>query len=508
MPTRFSFGKIEFDVSLGTPAPRAPVEPETPFHLAVLGDFSGRSSRGVREAIAQRPIWPIDCDNFEQVMARLGVVLRLPVPPAVGATLDLRCESLEDFHPDRILNRVGLLPKFAETRKRLLNPATASAAAEELHRLLARPAPPPANAPQDAAPAESSEETLARLLGKAEATPPVRKAPSGGIDVQSLIRSIVAPSVVPGPTSEQAGLLSALDLELTSRLRAILHQPAFQALETAWRGLDLLVRNFGAEENIKLHLVDVTREELAADLQAHEALHLSGACRLIGSRTNDQPLAVVLGLYTFGDRLDEIEMLGRLAKISALAGAPFIAAASPHLVGCDSFDRQSHSDDWTRPIPADVREAWQAVRKLPEASSLGLALPRFLLRQPYGKESDAIDTFPFEELPADLPHESFLWGNPAILCGYLLAGAFQADGWQMRPSGYGEVGELPVYRFKAEGETKVKPCAEAWVSERAGDVIMEMGLMPVLSIKGRDAVRLVSFQSTRSPSTALAGRWG
>ena len=129
------------------------------------------------------------------------------------------------------------------------------------------------------------------------------------------------------------------------------------------------------------------------------------------------------------------------------------------------------------------------------AAFVGLALPRFLLRQPYGKESDPIDTFPFEELESDLRHESFLWGNASILCGHVLSGAFQAEGWEMKAAGYGEVGELPVYTFEEDGETKAKPCGEAWLNERAGAAMIGKGLMPVLSVRGRDAVRVGPLQS-------------
>ena len=122
-------------------------------------------------------------------------------------------------------------------------------------------------------------------------------------------------------------------------------------------------------------------------------------------------------------------------------------------VGCDSFDSQPDPDDWTRPLSSDCQKAWQELRELPEAAFLGLALPRFLLRQPYGKESDPLESFPFEELPNVSSHESYLWGNPALLCGYLLADAFQAEGWKMTSSGYGEVADLPVHKFCQDTET-------------------------------------------------------
>jgi type VI secretion system protein ImpC len=250
-------------------------------------------------------------------------------------------------------------------------------------------------------------------------------------------------------------------------------------------------------------LIDISKEELATDLQAQETLESSGISKLLRRHGDDQPWAICLGLYTFDDGLADIEMLGRLAKVAAQARTPFLSGASPHLVSCDSFGQHPDPDDWRHPLVAEVREAWQALRELHEASYLGLALPRFMLRQPYGRESDPIEAFPFEEMPAEPSHESYLWGNPAVLCGYLLAAAFQAEGWDMQAGGYGEVGGLPVHKVKEDGETQVKPCAEASLTERAAQIMLGKGLMPVLSIRGRDAVRLEALQSLAGTAFSL-----
>lgn len=501
MGAQFSFGKIQFDLSPGAAAARAPRDSETPFSLAVLGDFSGRSNRGLIEPIAARRPLHIDCDNFENVLAKFGATLRLPSPSQADETINLRIEKVDDFHPDQLLRNVGPLASLLEARRELLNPATASSA---LARLQARFSPPAGeakpNAPQP--PTESTEATLARLLGERPATPPASKSAATGIDLNALIRNIVAPSVVPSASAEQSVYLAAVEAESARILRAILRNAAFQNLEATWRGLDRLVRDFGAEENLKLHVIDISKEELAADLQAQEELALTGAFKLL----RNHPWAVLAGHYTFSERVEDIELLGRLAKVSALVGAPFIAAASPGFVGCDSFGQHHDPDDWKRPMPDESRAAWRSLRELPEAPYLGLVLPRFLLRQPYGKSSDPIETFPLEELSDGSPHEAYLWGNPALVCGRLLAEAFGAEGWEMSADGSGEIGELPVHKFKQEGETQVKPCAEAWLSDRAAEVILKQGIMPLLSIKGRDAARLVRLQSISSPPKSLSLR--
>ena len=158
MGSKFSFGEIQFDVSLGSAAARARRDPEAPFGLAVLGDFSGRANRGLREPIGQRRIWRVDCDNLDHVIGKLDASLRLPLsstssPPPVAnppaaPTTDLHFPSLEHFHPDQFLKQVAPLAALVEQRQRLLNPSTALAAASELQTLLAhQPAQSPAAAP-------------------------------------------------------------------------------------------------------------------------------------------------------------------------------------------------------------------------------------------------------------------------------------------------------------------------------------------------------------------------
>jgi type VI secretion system protein ImpC len=292
----------------------------------------------------------------------------------------------------------------------------------------------------------------------------------------------------------EMALLSVSEMELTSQLRLILQHPDFQALEAAWRGMDLLVSQFGAEENLRLLIIDISKEELAADLRGRN-VESSGIFELARRQMEEQPWTVWLGLYSFAPVPADIELLGGLARIAMHAGAPFVSGASSQIVGCDSFEAHPDPADWKLAMPSEAGQALDVLRKSREAAHAGLALPRFLLRQPYGKSSEAIESFPFEELRPDAPHESYLWGNPALLCGYLLAAAFQESGWDREMNGLSEISDLPVHTFKKEAETKMKPCAEAWLSERAAQIIVAAGLIPVVSVKDRGAARVLAFQS-------------
>lgn len=503
MPTSFSFGNIQFDLSPGRDGGRAPREPESPFLLGVLADFSGRSSRGLTESPAHRRTVAVDCDNFEQVMAQLSASIRIPDPRAANATFDIRLASLDDFHPDSLTRNVPSLVRLMELRARLKNPSTADAAAAEVQgqATTSQPMLPPGEA---GVRQESNEDTLARLLGGAPrpSAPSPARAAQGGVDIQALIKSIATTGHVPSVTPGQSAALSTVELEIASLLRSILHNPAFQAVEAAWRGLDLLVREFGGEENIKLFLVDVSKDELAADLKSQENLRQTALFKIL----REKPWAAFVIDSIYSDSLADLESLGRLAKLAASLSAPACAAVSSRFVGCDSFVGHPHPDEWVHPMSKDCQEAWAALRALPEASYLGLTTPRVLLRQPYGKASDPIEALPFEEFPGEAPHEAYLWASGAFACGHVLAAAFRAEGWEMPIAGAGELDDLPVHKFVLHGETTVKPCAEAWISVRAGEHILNHGLMPLLSVKGRGAIQLANLQSVAHPVQPLSLR--
>jgi type VI secretion system protein ImpC len=459
---------------------------EPPFRIAVLGDFSGRTN-GPESSLSSPRL--VDCDNFDEVLAQAEVKLDAPPSKEWPWALKLQFRKLEDFHPDQILNRVEPLLKLTELRANLLHPATMDAAAKELQEILKIDTLPPESSPKSSA--ESTEQMLGRLLGKRPTEPSRTTSPAELAN--RLIQQIVG-SNVPSAEPQRSQLTALAEAELSARLRAILHHPDFQALEATWRGLDFLARN--VTEEVKLFMIDIRASELSSVLSA-EGLAKSVIYRQLEKL---QP-AVVLGLYTFGPK-DRV-LLGKIAVLANTCQTAFVAGASPSLVGCASFETQPDSSDWSVESPEELEKSL-ALRRMPEAVHLGLALPRFLLRQPYGKGSDSIEAFPFEEMPKEPEHESYLWGNPAFLCGHLLAELFAAQGPELEVDGSGgEVGGLPIHTFTSKGETQVKPCAEAWLNERAADAILKRGIMPVLSVRGRDAVQLLTLRAISDPPSQL-----
>lgn len=512
MASSFSFGKIEITADINQASPHGVPEPDAPFRILMLGDFSSRHSRGTAQS-NWRPVL-IDRDNFDEVLAQFGVEVQLPPGIADKGPVKLPMAELDAFHPDRIFTQVEAFRMLDDLRSRLKNPATFQAAAAEMRALIDAPAAPAATAQPTPTPNPAqvnAADLLEQIVDASAGQKPAVKADEILGDWQGYLGRLVAPHVIPQSHPQAQPLIAHAERAMTEQLRAILHEPGFQALEAAWRAVYFLVHRLDTGSQLKLYLLDVSKSELAADLMSSEDLSSTALYRLLVKQSfgssNGESWAVVAGNYTFDNSSEDAELLGRLAKIAAQAGAPFLAAASPRIVGCDSLAMTPDPDDWSESKNPKALEAWNALRQLPEASYLGLALPGFLLRLPYGKETESIERFGFEEAGEIPAHGDYLWANPAFACAYLLAEAFTQDGWHMRPGIVREIEGLPLHTYQKDGESLIQPCTEALLSERAAERLLDHGLMPLLSFQGRDVIRLARFQSLASPLKPLAGRW-
>jgi type VI secretion system protein ImpC len=518
MAKRPSLSEVSIDVAVGREKAPARPEPETPFRIAILGDFSGRASRDRNEPLTGRRAVLVDRDNSEEVLGKAGVELRLSL--ATGSDFTLRFAELDDFHPDRILERVELFRELREARRKLADSQTFAAAAREMGILPAGAAASaetkPVAASRPPAPPEPESLVSGNLLDQmieqtethsSEARP--SRAPD---ELMAFVKRVVEPHLVPGADPHQPEVVARVDRAISDAMRALLHYRDFQGLESAWRAVDFLVRRVETGPQLKLYLVDASKAELAADLLSSDDLRSTGVYKLLVEKTvgtpGAEPWSVLAGNYTFEPTLDDVELLRRLAMIGAAARAPFMGAAGSQLLGCESLATTPAPRDWHLNNGSEGVQAWRLFRKLPEARWAGLVLPRFLLRLPYGRETNPTEQFDFEEMPGAPSHEEYLWANPAFAAALLLARAFSDDGWEMRPGIHSEVDGLPLHLYKQDGESAVKPCAEALLTEEAAEQILEAGPMPLVSLKDQDTVRLMRFQSVADPASALRGRWG
>jgi len=523
MTKPISFGKLDFKIVASMEEPLGAPEPEMPFRILILGDFSGRENRCLEESTDVPDGWrvfEVDRDNIDEVMARIGPEIHIPIGGSDVPAVTIGFSELDDFHPDQLFSRLEVFQALRETRKRLNDPRTFETAKKEVRSWFeADESQEPSESLSEppthklAASSQPSGSLLDQIIGETEGLQPDTRIVSEPSDWDAFIRNIVTPHLVPGDDPEQEKLLAAVDASISGLMETLLHHPDFQVLEAAWRAVNFLVQRLETDAQLKLYLLDISKAELATDLLSTEDLRLTRMYKILVEQTVDtpgaEPWAVIAGNYTFDETKGDAELLGRMAKIVKQAGVPFISAAHDHLLGCDSLKDAPDPNDWKRPADAEGNQAWNALRSLPEASYLGLSLPRFLLRLPYGDKTDPMDYFDFQEMPDDRPdHNKYLWGNPCFACVYLLGQAFSQYGWDLRPGVIKDIDGLPLHVYDELGASKIQPCAEVLLTERAAEIIMEKSFMPLVSFLNQDRVRLLRFQSLAHPPTHLAGRWG
>jgi type VI secretion system ImpC/EvpB family protein/type VI secretion system ImpB/VipA family protein len=491
---------MRYEMSFGDlgAAKAVPPPATTKFRIAIFGDFSGAANAGrldTGEALAARKPQVIDVDNFDEILKRMKIKLSLPIA-ADGGSVEVPLKEMDDFHPDQLYDNVEIFSELAGLRDRLKGKGTFAAAAKELQGWRG----------------DLGDDVEAYVKPKSRSSMPHGKLSDfarlvGGTAereetaTDELIKQIVAPFLVPKADPKQEEYIAVADQALSEAMCRVLHHPDFQTLESLWRSVELLVRKLDANNSLQIVLFDVTAEEVAADLSAADSLNETGLYKLLVEQpaldASQGAFAVILGAYTFELTPPHAELLGRMAKIAASARAPFLAAVSNECI-------KKLKPDEIHPL---IKESWDALRALPEAAYVGLAAPRFMLRWPYGKKTEPIEAFKFEEFSKREGISGMLWANGAFLPTLLLGEMFQKQGLKaMKLGSMMSVGEIPYYYYEdADGDQVALPCTDRLLTEALCQHVTGQKFMPIVSIKGRDEVRLASFNSLAGKP--LLGPW-
>jgi type VI secretion system ImpC/EvpB family protein len=436
---------------LGTrPRARSRREDDEPMRLLVVGDLRADAGSG-RAPLASRPTLQVDVDNVDDVMQRLGPRLSMPAG-------EIPFNQIDDFHPDRLYTRLELFEALRNQRTK-----------------------PPGDV----------DDVLGRLLGRSPTPDPI-PPPAPATGIEALIHNIVAPHVVKDTSGQTAMHLAAVDAAITGQMRSILHDARFQSLEAAWRGVRWLISNLELDENLQLHLFDVSREELLADIVAARGqLTQTGVYHALVDRWRNVPggqgWSAFVGLTNFGPSDSDIGLLAALGLIAAQAGGPFVGGADLTLAGDDGA----------------ALTGWNALRHSEAAPWIALAAPRVLLRLPYGKHTDPIESFAFEEIVGPPAHEQLLWGPASLAVALLTGRGFTESGWQMELGDHREIDDLPAYTFTRDGERELQACAERFLTEAEIHRLLNAGLVPIASRRERNAVVAIRVQSIADPPAPL-----
>ena len=304
-------------------------------------------------------------------------------------------------------------------------------------------------------------------------------------------------------------MIAEIDKKLSEQVNAILHHGEFQQLESAWRGLHYLVNNTETDEMLKIKVFNVSKNELGKTLKRYKgtAWDQSPIFKKVYTEEYDQfgghPFGCLVGDFHFDHSAPDVEILSEMSKIASAAHAPFITGASPTGMQMGSWQELANPRDLTKIFTTPEYAAWRSLRESEDARYLGLAMPRFLSRLPYGAKTNPVEAFNFEEETAGGDHSKYTWCNAAYAMATNINRSYKLYGWGTSIRGVesgGAVEGLPSHTFPTDdGGVDMKCPTEIAISDRREAELAKNGYMPLVHRKNSDFAAFIGAQSMQKP---------
>ncbi|RKP49402.1 type VI secretion system contractile sheath large subunit [Trinickia fusca] len=305
-------------------------------------------------------------------------------------------------------------------------------------------------------------------------------------------------------------LIAEIDRKLTEQINQILHCAEFQKVEQAWRGLHYLVSNTESDEQLKIRVMNVPKADLHKTLKKYKgsAWDQSPMFKKLYEEEygqfGGQPYGALVADYYFDNSGPDVDLLTQIARICAAAHTPFISGASPAALLMDSWRELANPRDITKLFQTPEHAAWRSLRESEDSRYIGLALPRFLARAPYGANSNPVDEFAFEEDVAGGDANRYAWANAAYAMAVNINRSFKEYGWCSRIRGVesgGAVEGLPVHVFPTDdGGVDTQCPTEIAISDRREAELSKNGFLPLVHIKNSGKAAFVGAQSFHKPA--------
>ena len=330
--------------------------------------------------------------------------------------------------------------------------------------------------------------------------------------VQTLAQQALGQTALIGKdvTKSINAMIAAIDEKLTAQLNLILHNPDFQKLEGAWRGLHYMVNNTESDEHLKIRVMNISKLELGKTLKRFKgaAWDQSPLFKKVYEEEYGQfggePFGAIVGDYHFDQSPPDVELLGEMAKIAASAHAPFITGAGPSLMQMESWQELANPRDLTKIFSTPEYAGWRSLRESDDSKYLGMCMPRFLARTPYGAKTNPVEEFDFEEDTAGADHSKYAWANAAYAMATNINRSYKQYGWGSRIRGIesgGAVEGLPLHTFPTDdGGVDQKCPTEIAISDRREAELSKAGLLSLIHRKNSDFAAFIGSQSLNKPT--------
>ena len=305
-------------------------------------------------------------------------------------------------------------------------------------------------------------------------------------------------------------IIAQIDAKLSEQINQIIHHADFQQLESAWRGLHHLVNNTETDETLKIRVLNISKKDLSKTLGKFKGTAWDQSPifkRLYEDEfgtPGGQPYGCLVGDYYFDHTPPDVELLSGIAQVASASHAPFMAAAAPSILNMESWNELSNPRDLTKIFQSAEYAPWKSFRESDDARYVGLAMPRFLSRLPYGSKTNPVEEFSFEEDTAGADTSKYVWANSAYAMGVNVNRAFKLYGWCARIRGVesgGMVEGLPCHTFPTDdGGVDMKCPTEIAITDRREAELAKNGFMPLSHWKNTDYAVFVGAQSAHKPA--------
>ncbi len=298
-------------------------------------------------------------------------------------------------------------------------------------------------------------------------------------------------------------MIAELDQQMSRQLDEVMHHNKLQSLESSWRGLKLLIDRTNFRENIKVELLNVSKDDLLDDFEDAPEVVKSGLYKQVYTsefgQFGGEPVGVMISNYQFSPSTPDVKLMQHVSSVASMSHAPFIASAGPQFFDLDTFEGLPNLKDLKSIFEGPKYAKWNSFRGSEDARYIGLTMPRFLLRPPYDAEENPVKVFNYEENVTN-DHEDYLWGNTSFTLGSRLTDSFAKFRWCpniIGPQSGGSVDDLPLHHFESMGEIETKIPTEILISDRKEFELAEEGFIPLTMRKGTDNAAFFSANSTQ-----------
>ncbi|MBW9429790.1 type VI secretion system contractile sheath large subunit [Atlantibacter hermannii] len=301
--------------------------------------------------------------------------------------------------------------------------------------------------------------------------------------------------------------IAELDYQISRQLDEVMHHQEFQKVESQWRGLKHLIDRTDFRQNVKIEILDISKDDLRQDFEDAPEITQSG---LYGhtyiaeyDTPGGEPIGAVISSYEFDASPQDIALLRNISKVAAAAHMPFIGSVGPAFFLKNSMEDVAAIKDIGNYFDRAEYIKWKSFRDTDDSRYIGLTMPRVLGRLPYGPDTVPVRSFNYIEEVKGPDHEKYLWTNASFAFAANMVRSFINNGWcvQIRgPQAGGAVQDLPIHLYDLGTGNQVKIPSEVMIPETREFEFANLGFIPLSYYKNRDYACFFSANSTQKPA--------